>query len=437
MVRTSVTRLSVVFLIAHVCALAWSQAETTVISGRVINSLGRPVANATVSLYSPTRSSDQQSVDQIIPSFETGLDGKFRFSVSLAANNQQLLLYVTTRLPANADAPLRPPFLDLKGSNLLPGKPVQVEGRRDIDVGDVPVAIYYRPIVIHLRKASGVKALQTRDDGLPWLRVRDRHGDVVAWEMVRKSALNLDESAITIALPQGIWNVEISLQGRDGPWSSLVKPIQVEPNVEAAGLSLTLFTDRREKANRTDRNAINSVRAEQARERLVALGIQYDADSFVEHAGKCNNEGVRLFLATGLNPNVTGSMRTTALVLASARGCSDVAKSLLEAGADPNLSNDAGTSPLIAAATSGSLSTVEALLARRANPNVKDKEGLTPLTIAAGNSDLRILNALLRANADVNTRDNSNRTALDYAIEAGDRGVVAALKSAGAQRGKQ
>jgi|SRR5215831_5026084 len=437
MIRASGCRLSFLLFIAGVCVqITLAQQITKVISGRVIDSNGGPVANASVSLYSQAFAKDRaQGLDRIIPVLETDIDGRFRFS-QLLASNSQLTLYVTTRVPPNSDAPLRPPFLDLSGASLFSGVPIQVGGKSEIDVGDVPIKIHYKTLIVRMRDSSEMNVLKARDDRLLWLRVRDLHGDVVAWGAVSEKAINQDESLMSLALPQGVWDLDVSLEGSNGPWSSIAKPVEIDP-MAPGNLSVSLtFSDRGQNKSRQRDQSGNATR-DQALQQLAALGIHYDVTSFIEHAGKCNAKAVQLFLLADMSPNVTRSDGTTALVMASAQGCGEVAKTLLDAGADPNLSNHAGTSPLAAAVASGTLSAVETLLAKNANPNSRDEAGLTPVIIAAGNSRLEILNALLKANADVNSKDNKGMTALDYAVLTGDREVLDALKSAGARSGRQ
>jgi hypothetical protein len=438
MARSSPTHgFSLFLFLASVCVqTSFAQEANSAITGRVTDSTGQPVANASVS-YSVAHSADSaEGLDGLVLESETAVDGRFRFSLTVDSN-ERFRLYVTTPVPATADAPLRPPFLDLTGKCLFRGIPIEVKANSVANAGDIPIEVYYKTLKVHLSNASDMGPLELFDKRAPWLRVRDAHGDVVALQGVVQKAINRDESSVFLALPQGVWGLEFALRGSDGPWNALSEPVHIDPSAHDLYVSLKVGSESKDEGQHISRNAATAQGHQDARRRLAELGIQVDESSFIQHAGTCNREAVDLLLSTGINPNVRGSGGDTALITASAKGCGDVVKSLLEAGADPNISNDAGTSPLIAAAISGSLSAVEMLLARNADPNARDKESLTPLIGASGNGNLKILKALLRANADVNTKDNKGKTALDYALGTSDHNVIEALRTVGAKSGMQ
>jgi|GEM_PF-5797286 len=419
------------FLVSACIDAGLAQNAKAIIDGRVIDSRHRPVAQATVSLF--VSSDDQhplRGVDRVVQVFQTDVDGRFRFSLS-PGDSQQAVVFVTTGVPASVFAPLRPPFVDLSGQPLFPGETIHVKTNTDVNVGDLPISVHYKTVRIPLRDESVLKVLKVANCGRCWLQVRDNHGDLVASEVVPENSFDKQDSAITLALPQGIWGLAISVRGSDGPWTSVVEALEID---RVGGDLVLPFRRDDRRANKT---AASAKRNQDAHLRLAELGIRYDDTSFIEHAGKCNQQAVELFLAAGTNPNVNGNDGTSALLLASAGGCSDVVSFLLQAGADPNTSNSAGTSPLLAAVAVGSRNTVEALLAKNANANAWNKKHVTPLIIAAGNSRVDIVRLLLRAAADVNLTDNTGQSAFDYALMTGDRRVIQALKSVGAKSGKQ
>jgi hypothetical protein len=255
---------------------------------------------------------------------------------------------------------------------------------------------------------------------------------MVALGAVPEKAVGKDDSSITLALPEGLWTVAVSLTDKDGPWYAVDKPLDLrESQVTDPRVLLKLTGQNEDKPRSANQTTSKLADPERAQRRLTQLGIPYSESSFIEHAGKCNAEAVQLFLGIGMNPDVKDKGGTTPLLAAASRGCGDVVEALLDHGANPNMANDRMTTALGAAASSGSLVAVTALLRKNADPNTKDDEGLTPLIIASGNSHLEILKALLAARADVNSKDRKGMTALDYAAQArrsGDHRAAEAVR---------
>jgi hypothetical protein len=96
-------------------------------------------------------------------------------------------------------------------------------------------------------------------------------------------------------------------------------------------------------------------------------------------------DGVRRYIATGSDVNVSTDYGTTPLANASYWGKQDVVDALLAGGADPNFWGSMGTaSPLHAAvqAYGDSHTIVTSLLAAGADPNARNHYGQTPLYVA-------------------------------------------------------
>jgi ankyrin repeat protein len=124
--------------------------------------------------------------------------------------------------------------------------------------------------------------------------------------------------------------------------------------------------------------------------------------------------------------------RFTALMQASARGHTAIARALLAKGMEPDVRNESGVAALHLAAGSGRLPIVRLLLEQQADPNLRSKSGQTPLMLAALNGKTRIAEVLLEHGAREDERSDDGQTALMYAASAGRTYTVGALLAAGA-----
>jgi serine/threonine-protein phosphatase 6 regulatory ankyrin repeat subunit B len=100
---------------------------------------------------------------------------------------------------------------------------------------------------------------------------------------------------------------------------------------------------------------------------------------------------LRVLLEYGANPNHK-YYQTTALMMASCRGHTNVVFELLLYGADHDIQDESGQTALMCASSAGYACTVQALLEQNvfkeryyygADPNIKDKEGKSALDMAA------------------------------------------------------
>jgi Ankyrin repeats (3 copies) len=432
----SLRKLCVAILIAQCVAQTdWAQAKSVTINGRVVSSTRQPVANAVISLRPLFPESDAaESTDGLVAQYTSDSNGLFSIP-DAPGQADRVILYVPPPVPPDVYAPISPPFLDLSGGQLINGTVIKVDKDRDVmEVGDVPVNVRFTNLKLLLLNSSGRPyPLKGDDNSPPVLRVRDARGDVVATGAVPVKAIRQDDSSISLALPEGRWTISISFDGADGPWHSVDKPLDLSSS-RGQYPPISLKVTGEDEGKPSPPKLANP---ETARRHLAQLDIPYNRRSFIEHAGKCNVEAVRLFLAAGMSPNAKDKGGDTPLIAAAGQGCGEVVKALLDAGADPNLANQSMTSALGAAATGGSLAAVTALLDKHADPNAKDSEGLTPLILASGNGHLSVVKALLGASADVNARDNKGMTALDYAIQTGEQEIIELLRRSGAQSAKK
>ena len=157
---------------------------------------------------------------------------------------------------------------------------------------------------------------------------------------------------------------------------------------------------------------------------------------------------------------------TTALILASERGETDIVKMLLKDGAtNVNQHNDDGETaidvaiekghteivgllldngvdvngknyipPLLSACGKGNTEMVKLLLDKGADINITDDEEMsTPLMWAIISKQTEIVGLLLDRGADLNTYDDNGDTALDWAENRKEKEIVEILKNKGAR----
>jgi hypothetical protein len=198
-----------------------AQIRRQLICGRTIDRQGRPVANAHIILANRPSAERSESVEELLPGAKADAEGKFCIEIFLAPSstptNQSL--YTTSPPDENVVALVNVPFTRLRRRPAnFKGRPIKVGRKERTDVGDIPVQVYYGRVVLKINDRSGRPLLTTEDKWQPvWLRARDAHGFSVyesglsANEIER--AVNLDNSSINLALPEGTWFLEIALDG--------------------------------------------------------------------------------------------------------------------------------------------------------------------------------------------------------------------------------
>ena len=104
-----------------------------------------------------------------------------------------------------------------------------------------------------------------------------------------------------------------------------------------------------------------------------------------EAAEAGNSQQVQELLVAGAKPDgyKDGSHGSTALLISSEAGFTDVVYMLLESGAKPNRQNKDGASALMGAAAGGHHAAVDLLLRKGANPDLQDYNGGTALMFAS------------------------------------------------------
>jgi len=130
-----------------------------------------------------------------------------------------------------------------------------------------------------------------------------------------------------------------------------------------------------------------------------------------------------------LRPGTPRSRTTgTALARATARGCENTVKELLEQGSDINASNRHGQTPLHLAAKQGNSELMRLLLEQGALVDAAESAaGYTPLHTAATQGRADLCELLIRYGAEPDVLTGNLESPLHLAIEKGHAGVVAVL----------
>jgi hypothetical protein len=236
----------IVVLLLCIGAQAMQSGYRYRVRGRVVDKHGQPVPHAYIVVDAglPTTWED---FSYFVESDESG---NFLFYEPEETTNrkQTRLLYVTGPLPQNAYSIITPPFNrlpKLTGSSFA-GRRILVKKSGEIDVGDITVQIRYGVVNIHLQDRSG-NPLITNANAWKYvlLRIRNKRGNIVTDGGLSineiEKAVNVSEASVSVALPEGIWYVEVSLDEGKGPWLTSKSPLIIK----AAGgsMKLTLRSD--------------------------------------------------------------------------------------------------------------------------------------------------------------------------------------------------
>ena len=193
---------------------------------------------------------------------------------------------------------------------------------------------------------------------------------------------------------------------------------------------------------------------QKAQRALRDAGLEMNAEDFTASAGRGDKVAIENFLLGGIEIDATNTQGLNALLLASERGHTEVAKLLLGAGANPDKSTPDGWSPLMAASQGNHAEIVKALLEANAAVDSKDTNGWTATmkAVYAGHTESTVLLAphakeeldralllaallnhgaiipvLVENGADVNTANEDKQTPLMFAAIKGNRASVEAL----------
>ena len=192
---------------------------------------------------------------------------------------------------------------------------------------------------------------------------------------------------------------------------------------------------------------------------LAGMNLQFNAEDFVRSAAEDDQKALTLFFAADFNVNAQNTAGKTALMVASERGKTGLAKQLLDRKADPNVTGPDGVTALILASQNDQFDIVKILLQNRADPDKEDNNGWTALSTAAYHGSVRcvqiladrsktdlsrallfatlsehkdVIKILLDYGAEVDSRSGDGRTPMILAAGKGNKEIVSMLLQAGA-----
>lgn len=194
---------------------------------------------------------------------------------------------------------------------------------------------------------------------------------------------------------------------------------------------------------------------EDARKELVAVGIAYTPENFLDRINTGDTKAVDLFLRAGMDPNTQSRAKIPAVFYATVNACNklnqekrqhaiEILIALLTHGVDLaatsvtisqtlTIYHDDWT-PLLLLAACGCTEGVSLLLDHGAPLESKDRSGLTSLIIAAGHGNVDTVRELLarKANIEAQGGPGNGQTALIAAALNGHKNVVLLLLQHGA-----
>lgn len=146
-------------------------------------------------------------------------------------------------------------------------------------------------------------------------------------------------------------------------------------------------------------------------------------------AAKGHTDLVNLMLSEGFKPDTKDKNGQTPLLLTAERGDNESVEALLDKGADPNLQNKHGRTALSQAAQNGHKDVVNSLLPddHKTNLNARDKMGRTALVLAAENGHVSIVEVLLKRSANADVVGYDGKKAWQKAVDKGHTSVVKSL----------
>ena len=207
------------------------QAEYTVsVQGRAVDSSGQPVKDACI-VVSPLPEPVMSDMGYLI---KADKEGRFSYSEPERDPRLERLLYVVGPCNEGGVSLIRPPFYWLPKipNQLYGGRRILIKPNEVLDVGDVPIQVFYQTVNVRIQDQSGAPFLVSEDKWeYVWLRLRNLRGDIICERGLSRDDIHtkiiLSDSMIPIDLPDGVWRLEVSTKGHGGRWHSLPTPLTV------------------------------------------------------------------------------------------------------------------------------------------------------------------------------------------------------------------
>ena len=138
------------------------------------------------------------------------------------------------------------------------------------------------------------------------------------------------------------------------------------------------------------------------------------------------------FLKDGIYVNARDDSNKTALMYASLRGHSDIAKLLIDKGADINACSDNYDTALILTTTKGNVDIAKLLIKKGANVHQQNNNLKTALMGASFNGNYDLVKLIIDKGAYINLGDKDGNSALTFAVKGWHVDVVKLLLENGA-----
>jgi hypothetical protein len=198
-----------------------AQDQLYTIRGRVIDADRNPVKNALI-YYTQEIG---EYVGDTLEGVKSDALGKFSLPVNEYVKSKPLRLFVTSDIPAKTMALMYPPFSS-NPDNVrakFAGPRVVLNTQKEIFIGDVVVKAIFLPVVLAVLDQKGDPRLVTPAQ---WsdvvVRLLDHNGNPIASSGMSQrdfnEAVNMTKSEIRVAIPEGDWQVEVSVTDFDGPF---------------------------------------------------------------------------------------------------------------------------------------------------------------------------------------------------------------------------
>lgn len=143
--------------------------------------------------------------------------GKFLLQEHCELEDRTILLFTESAIDlSNAQFPISAPFWhELRRNDpRFAGRSVQLMGNQQIDLGKIPVQIWYNRVELFVTDNLGRPFYKNENDWADFvLIVRDPRGDAVGSKALstfdRKNSVRVDRGSVNLALPEGTWTLEL------------------------------------------------------------------------------------------------------------------------------------------------------------------------------------------------------------------------------------
>lgn len=216
--------LVIIFVISCVFNIA-SQEKVqykSIIKGKVLNNFGQPVENAIV-VFDVAENFYKNICWVKNNTVFSDKEGNFVHEEYCSLKNRKVSLFIVPKVGlSNSDAPLYPPFWStLRRNNpKFAGLSVNIEGNQEIDLGNVPIQVWYNKFELFVLNKNSKPYYKNNDDwGNFHLIVRDELGDDVGSSALSirdiENKVNIEKGLVKIALPEGSWVLELLADEND------------------------------------------------------------------------------------------------------------------------------------------------------------------------------------------------------------------------------